>query len=428
VMDLSKAVNEGQDETAAIQKQIDDCFKRGGGEVRLAKGVHPVKSIRLRSNVTLHLERDAQLVASRFPEDYAGVLENDTVEPLGDFLATGGKEAERTTNRWHRAIIRIFKANNVAIVGEPGSVIDGRNCYDPLGEEKLRGPHLIVAQFATNLTLRGYAVRDAGNYGLYTWRSSDVTVSDLTIRGGHDGLDFFWCDRVRVERCDIEAGDDCVAGHSNRDWTIRDCRLNTSCSIFRIGGNDVRVENIDARGPGVYAHRQTFRREALQAGLNPTDHGRRNTLSFFTFFASKTTPDPAGDMKFKNCRVSGVDKVIHLNLSGSERWQQGFGLDDVEFEDLTVDGLVKPGVIYDTEESPLKLKFENVKLAFKEPVEELFLGANVKKIKIRGLDVKGVNAPFFRSWNGEPKDDIEDLTGIEYKVEPAKGPFKVRSI
>ena len=428
VMDLSKAVNEEQDETAAIQARIDACFRKGGGEVRLAKGAHPVKSIRLRSNVTLHLERDARLVASRFPEDYAGVLENDALEPLDPAILADAKRAVRATNSWHRAIIRIFNAKNVAIVGEPGSEIDGRNCYDPLGEEKLRGPHAIVAQSVTNLTLRGYSVRDAGNYGLYTYQAADVNVSDLTIRGGHDGLDFFWCDRVRVERCDIESGDDCVAGHSNRDWTIRDCRLNTSCSIFRIGGNGVRVENIDARGPGICAHRQTFRREALQAGLNPTDHGRRNTLSFFTFFASKTTPDPAGDMKFSNCRVSGVDKLMHLNLSGSERWQQGFGLDDVTFEDMTFDGLVKPGVIYDTAESPLKVKFKNVKLSFREPVEELFLGANVKEVKIRGLDVKGAKGPFLRSWNSTPKADAENLSGIEFKVEPTTGPFKVRSI
>ena len=50
------------DATARIQHAIDDCFRVGGGGVRIGAGEHAVKSIRLRSNVTLHLESGARLL------------------------------------------------------------------------------------------------------------------------------------------------------------------------------------------------------------------------------------------------------------------------------------------------------------------------------------------------------------------------------
>ena len=122
------------DATAAIQRAIDDCFRAGGGVVRIAKGEHRVKSLRLRSNVTLHLERDARLVASRNPSDYDGIVQRDEVEPFDGGLLDGSDRLSITsTNHWNNAIIRIYRAKDVAITGEPGSEIDGRNCYDANG-------------------------------------------------------------------------------------------------------------------------------------------------------------------------------------------------------------------------------------------------------------------------------------------------------
>ena len=65
------------DATARIQRAIDDCFRAGGGMVRVAKGEYNVKSLRLRSNVTLYLESGVCLRASRNPLDYDGVVLGD---------------------------------------------------------------------------------------------------------------------------------------------------------------------------------------------------------------------------------------------------------------------------------------------------------------------------------------------------------------
>ena len=51
------------DETEAVQRHLDDCFRAGGGTVTLEKGVYRVGGLRLRSNTTLHLKAGAVLLA-----------------------------------------------------------------------------------------------------------------------------------------------------------------------------------------------------------------------------------------------------------------------------------------------------------------------------------------------------------------------------
>ena len=52
--------------TAQIQKAIDDCFLQGGGEVIIPEGRFLTGGIRLRSNVTLHLQKNAVLLGMTF--------------------------------------------------------------------------------------------------------------------------------------------------------------------------------------------------------------------------------------------------------------------------------------------------------------------------------------------------------------------------
>jgi hypothetical protein len=44
-------------------------------------------------------------------------------------------------SRWNNAIIRAIDAENIKVIGEKNSVIDGVNCFDEIGEEEYRGPH-----------------------------------------------------------------------------------------------------------------------------------------------------------------------------------------------------------------------------------------------------------------------------------------------
>jgi polygalacturonase len=98
--------------TEAIAKAIDECVKRGGGEVIVpAGGVFVTGPIELKSGVALVIEKDATLRASDTFSDYGTPLQPSD-DPLTDEFRPMVKP-----------IIGAEGASNIAIRG--GGVIDG---------------------------------------------------------------------------------------------------------------------------------------------------------------------------------------------------------------------------------------------------------------------------------------------------------------
>ena len=56
--------------TQAIQNAINECHRQGGGQVILEDGVFKTGKIIMRSNVELHIESNATLLASGRVEDF----------------------------------------------------------------------------------------------------------------------------------------------------------------------------------------------------------------------------------------------------------------------------------------------------------------------------------------------------------------------
>lgn len=247
------------DATASIQRAIDDAFRAGGGMVWIAKGEYRLGAIRLRSRVTLHLASGARLVAERDPNRYF-ILDHDAVEPVAPKLVTREAwELEHSCSqdnftrypgsRWNNGFIRLFRAEDAAIIGEPGSVIDGANPYDPIGEEFYRGPHGVSAIECRNLVLRGYTIQNTGNWAHRIADTKGLVVENLTVLAGHDAVHVNGCDDVRIADCVFKTGDDCVAGFDNERVVVENCYLNTACSGFRFAGYDVLIRKCTLKGP-----------------------------------------------------------------------------------------------------------------------------------------------------------------------------------
>ena len=406
----------GQDETRDIQRRIDAASARGGGRVVLSKGDHPIGSLVLKDGVNLHLAAGARLVGSRNPEDYVLDL-------------SGRGYDERITKRWSNAMIRIVGARDVSVTGEAGSEICGRNCYDGKGEEGFRGPHVMSAYGVTNLLLRGYTVRDAGNFGLYAEGCVNVRAHQVEVHGGHDAFDFFYCRDVRVEGCRIFSGDDCVAGYGNAGLTVRDCEVNSACSYFRLGGDDVLIENCSGSAPAENPHRWSLSADEKKLEKTPTGAGRRTTLSVFTFFTGRKVKSPARNIVFRNCRFAGVERLLHYNLSGNERWQQGQGLADVTFDRVSAENLQEPLVAYGVGETPLCLHMRESSLSFRGKAEAVVRGAYVGELDFGNVTVKGVDGPLMLRWGEcEPAVRKTGLKGVSDEIRPAQVPFKAMSI
>lgn len=178
VADYGAVAGQQETQTKYFQKAIDDCFLAGGGEVLIPEGEFIIGDIRLRSNVTLHLLENAKLLGSLDIQDYMNIY-HDRLEPLPEEQATkakwyrsrewrqmgGGFKVHLYTagSYWNYGMIRAVYAENISIIGEKGSVIDGRNVYDSNGEENYRGPHGINMHFCKNVRFQGYTIKNTGN-------------------------------------------------------------------------------------------------------------------------------------------------------------------------------------------------------------------------------------------------------------------------
>ena len=428
------------DATGVVQGAIDDCFRAGGGTVRLAKGDWNVGGLRLRSRVTLYLESGARLVGSRNVEDYF-ILEKDRLEPVEAKLISQDRDTLTRLPgcRWNNALIRAFRAEDVAIVGETGSEINGSNPYDPLGEERYRGPLGVNFTDCTNAVLKGYTIADTGNWAHRLCDVKGLRVEDVTCLGGHDAVHIKGCDDVVVEKCTFKTGDDCVAGFDNWNVVVRDCYVNSSCSAFRFAGTGVLIERCRIVGPGEWGFRGTLSTEEKKAGV-PTPPGsslgRNNMLSFFTYYADGTHPirEYPGNIVVRDCTVENADRFLHYNYN-NERWQSGAPMRDITFERVTARGIKLPLNAYGQDSHygydfcvPLDLTLRDCKVSFTGEVPEFIRGANVRSLVLENVKVEGVKGPLLRTWQGGTEVKAVNLEGVGTDIKKGVGAWDADAI
>ena len=186
-------------DTAAFQKALDICAVAKGGEVVVPAGDYLIGSIELKSYTTLRLEKDAHLMGSPDLDDYPVMK-------------------VRWEGHWidgHRALIFAQNAGHFGIVG-PGK-ISGNPALG--GREMPRRPVLIEPINCIDVRLEGFATEHQSMWSIHPTYCVNVTAKNLVIRstgGNGDGVDVDSCMHVRIESCDINTGDDCIAIKSGR--------------------------------------------------------------------------------------------------------------------------------------------------------------------------------------------------------------------
>jgi polygalacturonase len=194
------AVGDGKTrDTAAFQKALDACAAMGGGTVLVPAGAYLIGSIELKSHTTLRLEKGAILLGSPDLADYPVVK-------------------VRWEGRWvdgHRGLVSARNATDIAIVG-PGKIFGNTNL---IGRQMPRRPVIVEPIECTNVTLEGFATQHRNMWSVHPTYCENVEARKLTIRsvgGNGDGIDVDSCRHVRIEDCDIDTGDDCIAIKSGR--------------------------------------------------------------------------------------------------------------------------------------------------------------------------------------------------------------------
>lgn len=212
-------------DSSAIQAAVDACAKAGGGTVLLPKGDYLCGTIRLAGGVTLQLDAGATLWASTNRSDYT------TSSKRGSGHLLVAEDAER-----------------VAVVGKGTINGQGTGDYgDRWGVKEKPAFRTGVLLFAG---CRGVAIRDVTILNSDAWtlhfkRCENLVVDGVTIRNNYrrlnsDGIDPNSCRHVRITRCNITAGDDCIVlkstePHPCEDVIVSDCVLESAASALKLG-------------------------------------------------------------------------------------------------------------------------------------------------------------------------------------------------
>ena len=238
-------------ETAAIQAKIDAAAAKGGGRVTIGKGVHPCRTLYMKSGVELHLEEGAVILGGTKPEDY------DDAMPL-DQIYTYSNAVPATVTR--KAFIFAEEAHDIAITGK--GVIDNSGTAFFNQRTWAKPTHLLWTmwlRFCENITV------------------SRIRIEDEQRMINSDGIDFDGCRHVRVGDSYFKTGDDCVVLRAIRDERRRDvpvvtedvvvsnCYFNTPCQGVRIGCpsddtiRDAVFRNIEFHGSNAIGSQQPRR-------------------------------------------------------------------------------------------------------------------------------------------------------------------------
>lgn len=429
-----------RDMTAALQKAIDDCFLANGGRVVLTAGLYNCGGIRLRSNVTLYLSAGAVLKGTRVPEDYA-FPENDQLEPfpkeyLSDAVWVHPKKrinADHITkagSRWNHALIRLVHAKNAAIIGEPGSCIDGSDCYDEIGEEHYRGPHGISFHYCEDLYFSGYTIENTGNWAHNGYASKNVRFSDVTVKGGHDGIHISICDDITIEKCEFYTGDDCIAGFDNERIVVRNCIMNTACSAFRFGGLDVLIENCRCFGPAKYFFRGSLSLEDKISGNPVPQTGRKTMLSFFTYYSDFTLPvrHLPRNIVVRNCHTTATERFLLYDFSGRQTWQLNKPMSSISFENIVAEEIAMPLDAYGDPKVKVSVELKDCRIGFAAPVPAAIRAGNYQKIVSENLTLENVNGPLVLSYGGEGEIEMSNTTGVQAAIAVSDASYEAKVI
>lgn len=401
-------------QTKNIQSAIDFCFEKGGGTVVVPKGDFLVGDIRLRSEVSLYLEKDAHLIGSKNPEDYMNIL-SDSIQHLSEEDLTdvlwlpvdvrkNFHHMNKAGSRWNNAILRAVDAENILITGEKGSYIDGQDCFDEKGEERYRGPHAINFHRCKNISFSGYEIRNSANWAHALFDCENVKFNNIKVIAGHDGIHITSCKNVSVIDSEFYTGDDCIAGIDNTDIFVECCKMNTACSAFRFGGRNVHIRNCDMFGPAKYLFRGSLSDEEKRAGKSPDGSHRYNMLSAYTYYAdfSREISEDHGNILIENCNIENTDRFIHYNFSGNEPWQKNKPLSDITFKNIKAVGIKNPLTIYGGEDNPITFTLVDSSISFNNADGAFINTCYYEKIYLKNVEVSGIEkSPLIKKWSNE---------------------------
>ncbi|MGA2270695.1 MAG: glycosyl hydrolase family 28 protein [Bryobacteraceae bacterium] len=291
-------------DSPSINKAIEECQKNGGGTVEFPAGTYLSGSVRLRSNVNLHLSKGATILGAPNNIDAYDHAEPNPNEAWQDF----GYNHVRTSLIWGDGI------DNVSLSG-PG-VIDGSSLARGLKASDPAGgaDKAIGLRSCRNIRLSDFTVNQGGHFGILMTGCDGVQIGNVTVRTSRDGIDIVGSRNVEVYGVDVESiryengvakgGDDAIVLKSNRSLGRRLLSENIVIRDSKVATNSYGI-HFGSETAGDFRNIQ-FRNIVIE-------HADKAGISI-------TSNDGAviDNVTYENIRMSKVAQPIYIKLSNRQ--------------------------------------------------------------------------------------------------------------
>lgn len=239
-------------DTAAFAAAVKATHANGGGKLIIPAGHYLTGTVKLTSNIELHLASGAVIEGSGNPDDYF----NDTslLYDQESFYLFWGQEVKNVTFSGSGKIFgngKMFWETTLFVnSGSSGPKPDDCISYD-VYQPKLRRPRgVIYFSDSENIVIQDITIVDAPAYTVWCIGCKNIKITGLKVNNDRRGpnadvLDIDCCCEVSITDCDLNAGDDCIALKSdlNRTGTtlpcenieVKNCRFSSATCAIRIG-------------------------------------------------------------------------------------------------------------------------------------------------------------------------------------------------
>ncbi|MDE6553653.1 MAG: right-handed parallel beta-helix repeat-containing protein [Muribaculaceae bacterium] len=192
-------------DSPAINAAIEAAVAEGGGQVLLPAGTFLSGSIRLKSNIELHLSPGCLLLAAP-----AEMKAYDESEEWGDFpqYQDGGHTYFRNSLIWAEGQENISITGSGMIDGEGLTRKDTERAGNLQGGSIGTGDKAIALKQCRRVTLRDFTVYRGGHFAVIMTGCDLSTLDNLTIDTNRDGIDIDCCKYMTVTNCKVNTPHD----------------------------------------------------------------------------------------------------------------------------------------------------------------------------------------------------------------------------
>jgi len=351
VVDWGVVPDPETDQTVAIQEALDRCAaEHPGSTLYFPAGIYRLGTLRIPSQLTVHLAREARLVA--IPDPALFPLDSKTDYPVPPEIPDGLERDARGR------FIYFDGCEDSHLTGQ--GIIEGAGLHIRKHREAFGNINGIRIDRSRNCSISGITFIDSGFWAIHIYRSEHIKVENVTVLNPtvftSDGIDVDSSRHVDVRGCFIHTGDDAFIvkhtamkrGHAfaPEDIQFSDSFLLSGATAMKLGSESLTD------------FFQSIRFRDIHVGNLAISSGRAIALELKDHAHMR-------DIGWERIRVDGVNRLADLSVLQRSDASVRFGhISDVTLQDIECGPIIDPIRFYgrDAQHRLVGIRLDNIRM------------------------------------------------------------------